>query len=133
MSATAKCLLRTHKALSVADLVKTSAHMRNPNTVVNPPHYLITFCYCQDCSNDRYNSCQNPHACATEAQNQLEHITPKLNPLSPGNGHGNLSLTRRRKKQNETAKAQNGEILFDPSMTCKMDLTECFWIFIDPN
>jgi ribonuclease HI len=132
-SATAKCLLRTHKALSVADLVKTSARIRNPNAVVNPPHYQITFCYCQDCSNDRYNGCQNPHACATEAQTRLEHITPKLNPLSPGNGHGNLSLTRRRKKQNETAKAQNGEILFDPSMTCKTDLAECFRIFIDPN
>lgn len=57
--------------------------------------------------------CRNPHACAIEAQTRLERIIPKLNPLSPGDEHGDLSLTNRRKKRNIDARTKNDEILFE--------------------
>ena len=130
---TAKCLLNIHKVSSVADLMKISACIRNPDPNQNPPHRQITFCYCQDCCKDRTDGCRNPNACAEEAQKRLEQIAPKLNPLSPGYGHGDLSLTGRRKRRNMISKTQGGEILFDPSITCKRDLTEAFRIFTDPS
>ena len=132
-SPTAKCLLNTHRVSTVADLLKISARIRNPNDNQNPPHQQIMYCYCRDCCNDRTAGCGNPHACAQEAQKRLEQIAPKLNPLSPGDEHGNLSLTGRRKRRNVIAKAQNDEITFDPSITCKKDLAEAFRIFTDPS
>ena len=45
---TAKCLLNIHKVSSVADLMKISARIWNPDPNQNPPHRQITFCYCQD-------------------------------------------------------------------------------------
>ena len=129
----AKCLLNNHRATTVAHLIRISARTRNPNPNPNRPHQPKTFCYCADCSGDRMEGCRNPNACAQEAQTRLEHILPKFNPLSPGTRHGDLSLTSRRKGRNEVAKANNGEILFDPSLTSKGDLAECFRIFTDPS
>ena len=130
---TAKCLLNNHMATKVADLIRISARIRNPISDVNPPHQPITYCYCAACSRDRANGCRNPNECAKEAHARLELITTKLNPLTPGNLHGNLSLTKRRKKWNESAKAQNGEIIFDPTITCKSELADCFRVFTDPQ
>lgn len=59
-------------------------------------------------------------------------IAPKLNPLRR-DGHGNLSLTRTRKTLNETARANQGPIIFDPTLTCKDDISEAFRIFTDPD
>ena len=132
VGAAARCLLARHKSAKVADLVKISARIRLPNTEPTP-HVPRIYCYCQDCITDRDGGCCNPHACALEAQKRLELIDTRLNPLTPGNNHLNLTLTRRRKKHNELAKANNGEILFDPTMTCKEDLAECFRIFTDPS
>ena len=129
----AKCLLRTHEALSVADLVRISARIRNPNANQNSPHLEITYCYCPDCSEDRSKGCRNPHACAIEAQMRLGQIIPKLNPLSPGDEHGDLSLTNRRKRRNIVAKSKNDEILFDPSITTRTELAECFRVLTDPT
>ena len=132
-SATAKCLLKTHKISRVTDLMRTSARIRNPNRNPGTPHRDIRFCYCQDCAADRSQGCQYPHMCALEAQDRLHRLAPKLNPLTPGNGLGNWSLTRRRQMRNENTKARNEAILFDPSITCKDELTECIRIFTDPN
>jgi len=41
-------------------------------------------------------------------------------------------LTRTRKDQNIRARAENGAILFDPMITAKNNLAECFRIFTDP-
>jgi ribonuclease HI len=132
-SASAKCILFTHGVTKVADLIRISERIRNPNMEPDAPHQQIRFCYCQDCSRDRELGCQNPNACAIEALTRIEQIALKLNPISPGNEHGNLSLTQRRKKGNVTARAQDGDILFDPTITCKTDLAECFRIFTDPT
>lgn len=56
-----------------------------------------------------------------------------MNPLYQGNGHDNLSLTKRRKDQNRKAIEEEGTITFDPTITSKNDITECFRIFTDPQ
>jgi ribonuclease HI len=132
-NATARCLLYTHDVTRVADLVRVSERNRNPNREPEAPHLQIRFCYCRDCSRDRELGCQNPHACAVEAQSRIDLIVPKLNPFSPGYDHGDLTLTDRRKQWNVSAKAQNADVLFDPSITCKTDISDCFRIFTDPT
>jgi hypothetical protein len=59
-------------------------------------------------------------------------IPPKLNPMHQGYHHGNLSLIRMRKGQNMRVQVENGAILFDPIITTKNNLAECFRIFTDP-
>ena len=125
-----KCLLNTHQVTRVADLNQISARIRMPGQ--GPNHQPNLTCICRDCVRDRRGGCQHPHACAEEALNRLNLIAPKLNPLQR-DGHGNLSLTKRRTMTNEIAKANNGSILFDPSITSKNDLAECFRIFTTPD
>ena len=126
-----KCLLNTHETTKVADLIQMSARLRNMPS--NPPHLNGLQCICRDCVRDRRKGCRNPHACATEARIRIENIAPKLNPIHPGDNHDNLSLTRTRKQSNENAKQTHGAIIFDPTITCKNDLSECFRIFTNPT
>ena len=53
--------------------------------------------------------------------------------MHPGDNHDGLSLTRSRKTNNETARHNNGAITFDPTITCKKHLSECFQIFTNPD
>jgi hypothetical protein len=57
---------------------------------------------------------------------------PKLNLLSLEALHGNFSFTPSQKAANIIAKRNNNEILFNPSITYKNNLSECFRIFTDP-
>jgi ribonuclease HI len=77
--------------------------------------------------------CRNPHKCAQEALTRLQNINPKLNPLIINRQHGNFSLTKRCRTRNEYARENNGDITFDPSITCKEDLAECFRVFTNPD
>jgi hypothetical protein len=72
-----------------------------------------------------------PNLCAMEALTHIQETAPKLNPINLGKPHDNLSLTRRRKARNEEERLEEGEILFDPTITCKNSLAECFRIFTD--
>jgi hypothetical protein len=72
-----------------------------------------------------------PNLCAMEALTHIQETAPKLNPINLGKPHDNLSLTRRRKAQNKEERLEEGEILFDPTITCKNSLAECFRIFTD--
>ncbi|KAH9973169.1 hypothetical protein BJV77DRAFT_923624, partial [Russula vinacea] len=128
---TAKCLLGTHSVATVADLITTSARLRNNGRLL--PHTPDPQCICNDCSNDRTTGCNHPHDCAVDALARIDLIVPKLNPLDPGDNHDNLSLTPARKNNNREARATNSKIRFDPSITCKHNLAECFRIFTDPN
>ena len=124
----AKCLLKKHNVKTIADLMKTAARLRN-----NPENHRHTnFCNCSACEEDNRKNCTHPHDCATEALARIQATTPKTNPLYPER-HDNLSLTKRRKDQNKKAKEENGTITFDPTMTNKTDITECFRIFTDPQ
>jgi len=119
---TTKCLIQKHQKLTVADLTKTTARLREHDH----PHRTSNFCGCQDCTEDRRRNCTHLHKCATEALMRLQALTPKTNLLHRGEGHGDLSLTPRRKEQNQIAIEQNGKITFDPTMTSKNDIAECF-------
>jgi ribonuclease HI len=112
-------------------MIKTAARIRTPNQ--DDPHRPTAYCQCRPCRTDKEQNCVNPDACAQEAKKRIEMIPPKLNPTHLGYHHGNLSLTRRRRDQNTLAKTTNDAILFDPTITSKENLAECFRIFTDPT
>jgi hypothetical protein len=90
-SVSARCLLKKHNTLTIADLISTSAKLRNNNQ--QAPQAPSILCLCPECTRDHLLGCQNPHLCAEEALTRLHLITPKMNPLTPGEQHDNLSLT----------------------------------------
>jgi ribonuclease HI len=126
-----KCLIHKHDAKTIADLLKVSARVRTTGT--NNLHQPSIYCRCQDCTDDRVNNCWTPHECAKEALTRLQLIFPKLNPTLKDDHHGNLSLTPSRKLRNQAAREHNGDVLFDPTITCKTGLAECFRVFTDPE
>jgi hypothetical protein len=128
---TTKCLIDVHEALAIADLIKISSRLRTPPHL--RPHLPSAWCNCPDCVRDRINRCKDPHKCASEAQNKINALFPKYNPLILDERHGDLSLTTSRKRKNLQARYQNELITFDPSITTKNDLTKCFRIFTNPN
>ena len=125
-----KCLLNKHEASRVVDLINISARLRNLDPAAT--HTRNTLCICEDCSIDRLNGCWDPNECALEAQKWINAIAPKLNPLLNA-PQGNLSLMKRCSERNKAARLTQGEYIFDPTMTCKDDLAECFCIFTDKN
>ena len=129
-NAASKCLLERHNITKVADLLRISGRVRR-NTV-DSLHEPNPRCVCDDCIDDRLKGCRNPHACANEALTRINLIAPKYNPLQ-GENHDALSLTRSRKERNDAARTTDGEITFDPSITCKNYLSECFRIFTNPE
>ena len=126
-----RCLLTKHKVFTIGDMLRTSARLQNQYGIL--PHLELANCPCTNCTNDRSLNCRNPHRCAKEALERIHKTYPKLNPLRLGDPHDNLSLTRHRKAQNERERERQGEILFDPSITCKETLAECFRVFTDPE
>jgi ribonuclease HI len=85
-------------------------------------------CHCSECDADRRNRCQNLHRYVTEVHMRLQKLTTKFNPYH-NPAPDNLMLTRRRKLGNLRAKQNNGQITFDPSITSKTNLAECFQVF----
>ncbi|KAI0047074.1 hypothetical protein FA95DRAFT_1493083, partial [Auriscalpium vulgare] len=126
LNAQATCLQMTHKIKTVAQLIK--AARRLDHMVNGRRHAARRNCACIDCRFDRITGCENPHRCAEEARARINNILPKLNPMehTPTDG---LSLTHRRQRQNDTAKAAQGVITFDPTVTCKSHLAECIRVF----
>jgi ribonuclease HI len=128
---TVQCLLKKHSVATVADLISTSDHLCNENQII--PHTHDPQCICNGCSHDRENECTHPHECTADALARIHLITPKLNPLDPGDIHNNLSLTPSRRDNNRKARATDSKIRFDPTITCKSNLAECFRIFTNPD
>ena len=62
----------------------------------------------------------------------MDRISPKLNPKRRPY-RDNLSLTHRRREKNATAIIEGGDITFDPSITVKSDLADCFRIMVNPE
>lgn len=81
---------------------------------------------------DRTLGCTNLHKCAVEALTRLSLIHPKYDPTKQELPDG-MSLTRTWKLLNERVRQENGEITFDPSITCKENLAECFRVFSHPD
>jgi hypothetical protein len=97
----AKCLLHKHQAKTIADLMKVAARLRN-NTAPQA-HRPINYYNCPLCGADQRKNCTHPYDCATEALARINKTLPKMNPMGPGTRHDNLSLTKRRKDQNQKA------------------------------
>ena len=64
----------------------------------------------------------------------MNDIAPKYNPLMLEHHDGKLSLTPNRKAKNrEARRKEEGEVTFDPTITCKDRIAECFRVFTDPT
>lgn len=124
------CLVLTHNSKQVKDLLRITNKLDN----VHPTgtHFPVFSCHCDECTEDRAKGCENPQRCAIEAQKRLNKITPKLDPKRR-TFQDNLSLTQRRKVKNATAVKDGGDITFDPSVTAKADLAECYRILVNPE
>ena len=126
----AKCLLNVHKVRTVADLVKLAN--KTPARTHNNIHTPELTCICMECVHDRRKGCKAPHLCALEAEARLNDIAPKYNPIAHEH-HDELSLTPNRKARNSIAKMTKKGITFDPTITCKDGIAECFRIFTNPE
>lgn len=121
-------LVLTHNSKRVKDLLQVTNKLENMHPTGT--HFPVFSCHCKDCTEDRTNGCENPQRCAIKAQKRLDKITPKLNPKRQ-TYQDNLSLTQRRKVKNIAAIKEGGDITFDPTVTAKSDLTECYRIMVN--
>ena len=126
----AKCLLKNHVAKSVEDMIKIARKLRERQR--DRTHSPAQACICIECVRDRQKGCKNPHACAVEAETRLRDLAPKYNPLANEN-HDTLSLTINRKARNAAARVMDRGIIFDPTITCKDGIDECFRVFTNPD
>ena len=126
----ARCLLNNHATRSVADLIKLANKVSERTR--NNAHEPSQACVCMECVQDRLGGCKNPHACAREAETRLSDIAPKYNPLAVEH-HDTLSLTPDRKARNSGDPVEGQQRLFDPTITCKNGIDECFRVFTNPE
>ena len=126
----AKCLLKNHVAKTVKDMINIAKKLRERTRT--RAHSPSQACICMECIQDRRKGCINPHACAVEAETRLNDIAPKYNPLAIEH-HDTLSLTPNRKARNTVARATDQGITFDPTITCKDGIEECFRVFTNPE
>ncbi|KZT18632.1 hypothetical protein NEOLEDRAFT_1079750, partial [Neolentinus lepideus HHB14362 ss-1] len=124
------CLIHNHQVRTVSELITASRRLTNlPN---NERHHPRRNCRCLNCAADRQTGCKNPHKCALAAHTILNSLSPKTNPTSRPPSD-DLTLTHRRLEKNRQAHRERGAIIFDPSMTARTSLAECFRIFVDPD
>jgi len=129
-NASAKCLQQKHNITKVADLIRTSACLHH--LAQFPTHQKNKNCACQECATNRTLGCKNPHKCTKEALARVHLIPPKHDPTKQ-EPLDSMSLTRTWKLINKRARQENGEITFNPSITCKENLAECFRVFLHLN
>ncbi|OJT08309.1 LINE-1 retrotransposable element ORF2 protein [Trametes pubescens] len=126
-SVAAKCLRRAHGVCTVGECERVAARLRPENE----EHEPRSDCECCECEMDRSEGeCSNPHRCAVAAERLLDKLRPKWS-LAQVEDTDGLSLTRSRKRANETARAEKGRIVFDPSLTQGAPLAAVFRVFTD--
>lgn len=95
----------------------------------NEYHVPRSGCECGDCEMDReVYGCDHPHRCAIAAERFLEKLKPKWN-LAQSDNCDQLSLTKNRRRANETAKAEKGRVIFDPTVVQDGPLAAAFRVF----
>lgn len=125
-----KCLLRNHNIRTVADLIRMSARAQTSQTY---PHILDLTCLCVECAKDRLLGCRNPHECFLCTLTRVTSIAPKFNPLIGPNQCDAWLLTPTHEACRIAAEENSDKMPVNAKITCKTDLTDCFWIFTDPN
>jgi ribonuclease HI len=124
------CIYETHKARTVADLLRMSNRTkRNEGTQKHSHHPR---CKCRDCKDDRELGCPSPWKCAEEALEMLKDIKPKWNGLEERLEDG-LTMHKRAIEENEEMIRQRGLVTFNPSVTVRTDINACIRIFTEPN
>ena len=119
-----ECLKHNHKIKKIKNL-RTLIKRLKPDTNHQPRQN----CTCADCELDRGKGCINPHKCAINANSLLLGLETKLNPAI-SRQKDNLSLTHRRKEKNNRAIIKRGdELIFNPSVTTRTSLEDCFRVF----
>ncbi|KDQ56067.1 hypothetical protein JAAARDRAFT_133158 [Jaapia argillacea MUCL 33604] len=125
-SATHKCIKDTHGTTTVATLLGLKRRLDDSR------HKPRKDCKCQLCKDDHRVGCENPTVCCKRAAKILQKTPPKFNltvrPLADG-----LTLTHHRKEKNRQAHQDRGDILFDPTVTVRASIAECFRIFTHPD
>ena len=123
-----ECLKKVHKITKVKNLIKLCKRLRQENSEHAPWHN----CQCGSCTRDRGKGCKDPHKCASAAEAIIIKLSIKLNPTAPSQKDG-LTLTHKRLEKNAKADIANGdEITFNPSVTTRSNLSDCFRI-LAPN
>ena len=121
------CLKTIHKIGKVKNLRSLSKRLFQPGNT----HQNCIDCPCEDCNKDRRKGCRHPHKCAVSAYNLLVGLSQKLNPSGPTQKDG-LTLTHHRLEKNARANLPRGdEILFNPSVTTRSSLADCFRVHMD--
>jgi ribonuclease HI/exonuclease III len=125
-----ECLVQNHGVKTVRDLITQARQTQRITTGGQRNHLPHARCECRQCREDRGNGCSNPHKCSATAGRILSKIYPKLNPEQRPQ-IDDLSLTPERLEKNRQAMIHmKGAITFDPSVTVKDSLDECFRIFV---
>ena len=119
-----KCSILKHNALTIEDLMKVSEQLRE--VPPNQQHRNNNFCNCQACRTNNERNCTHPHKCAEEASKRIHLTILRLNPLHNEPQDTRLSLTHRRKEQNSRAREEGSTVTFDPTLTSKDNINECF-------
>ena len=129
---TGDCLRNNHAVKIVADAMKIAERPCYRSARSTGNDYMPDDCTCKQCEEDRKRGCKHPWKCCRTAEDALREIKPKWHPntTSPEDG---LTLTKRRKDANVTALADNGTLIFDPTVTQHGDLSEAFRAFVDPH
>ncbi|KAG2053127.1 ribonuclease H-like protein [Suillus hirtellus] len=123
-----ECLQSKHHVESIKNLKNMTARLTNHNT-----HKAKATCKCDACIENHLAGCKNPDKCARTAKRILDNLHLLFNPnTSPKKD--NLTLTHQRMEKNKRMRLQqNGEILFDPTITAKDHISECFHIIVNPE
>ena len=120
-----ECLKTRHKVGKVKNLRSLTRRLRHGS-----PHQHLTNCPCEDCKKDRLKGCIDPHKCALKANTLLSGLALKFNP-NVSRQHDNLTLTHHRLEKNARANIRGGdEITFNPTVTTRSSLADCFRVFI---
>lgn len=120
-----ECLKTKHKVGKVKNLRALTKRLQ-----LGTPHQPHHNCPCDDCKKDRIKGCKDPHKCALKANTLLSGLTPKFNPAT-SRQHDNLTLTHRRIEKNNQANIRGGdETTFNPTVTTRTTLADCFRVFI---
>ncbi|KAH9849698.1 hypothetical protein C2E23DRAFT_701387, partial [Lenzites betulinus] len=127
-TAAGKCLRERHKVTSVGDCAAVAQRLRAALNA-SAPHTLNAWCKCTSCVCDREEKgCANPHRCAKAAYKAVDQLRP-LWKVGEGRLEDNLSLSRSRKEANVRARAENGAIVFDPSIRSSLPIEAVFRVF----
>ena len=123
-----ECLKKVHKIMKVKNLIKLCKRLHQENSE-HAPWYN---CQCESCTRDRGKGCKDPHKCVSAAEAIIIKLSIKLNPTAPSQKDG-LTLTHKHLEKNVKADIANeDEITFNPSVTTRSNLSDCFRI-LAPN